>query len=75
MTNQTSDYPLRIGETLYGFCGGFFGRDSYEDKRIEAIGFDWVVCRDDKGYVHMASDSNNDISSSLREFTRIENRQ
>lgn len=36
---------LRIGEILYGYCGGSFGRDSYAEKRVEAIGADWVVCR------------------------------
>ena len=30
---------------LYGFCGGAFGRDSYDDKRIEAVGPDWIVAR------------------------------
>ena len=40
---------LRIGSILYGFCGGHFGRDSYEDKRIEAIGTDWIVARDKNG--------------------------
>lgn len=37
---------LRVGAILYGFCGGAFGRDSYGDKRIEAIGADWLVARD-----------------------------
>lgn len=37
--------PLRVGDILYGFCGGEFGRDSYGDKRVEAIGADWVVVR------------------------------
>lgn len=37
--------PLRVGDVLYGYCGGHFGRDSYEDKRVEAIGADWVVVR------------------------------
>ena len=37
---------LQIGQILYGYCGGFFGRNSHEDKRIEAIGIDWVVVRD-----------------------------
>ena len=37
--------PLRIGDVLHGFCGGAFGRDSYADKRVEAIGTDWVVVR------------------------------
>lgn len=38
--------PLRVGDMLYGFCGGSFGRDSYDDKRVEAIGADWVVARE-----------------------------
>ena len=37
--------PLRVGDVLEGFCGGAFGRDCYEDKRVEAIGTDWVVVR------------------------------
>src|SRR5579872_1348239 len=36
---------LRVGQVVYGYCGGRFGRDSYSDKRVEAIGADWVVCR------------------------------
>lgn len=44
-----TEIPLRVGDILYGFCGGSFGRDSYEDKRVEAIGADWVVVRED-GY-------------------------
>lgn len=36
---------MRIGTMLYGFCGGCFGRDSYEDKRVEAVGVDWVIAR------------------------------
>lgn len=38
--------PLRVGDVLYGFCEGYFGRDSYNDKRVEGIGTDWVVARD-----------------------------
>jgi len=40
---------LRVGQMLYGYCRGIFGRDSYGDKRIEAIGYDWVVVRDVSG--------------------------
>jgi len=40
------DAPLRVGDKLYGYCGGEFGRDSYGDKRVEAIGGDWVVARE-----------------------------
>lgn len=42
---------LRVGTVLYGFCGGWFGRDSYGDKRVEAVGADWVVAREDNGDV------------------------
>lgn len=38
---------LHIGDVLVGYCGGFFGRDSYGDKRVEGIGSDWVVVRED----------------------------
>jgi hypothetical protein len=34
------------GKTLYGFCNGYFGRDSYEDKVIEGEGKDWIVARE-----------------------------
>lgn len=37
---------LAIGAMLHGFCGGHFGRDSYRDKRVEAVGADWVVARE-----------------------------
>lgn len=47
--------PLRIGSPLYGFCGGCFGRDSYDTKRVEALGVDWVVVRDSDGAVDFAS--------------------
>jgi hypothetical protein len=40
-----ADNILRVGDILYGFCGGEFGRDSYGDKRVEAIGSDWVIVR------------------------------
>ena len=47
---------LQIGQILYGFCGGHFGRDfaAYHDKRIEAVGVDWVVVRDEKGNPNFA---------------------
>lgn len=38
---------VTVGTVLYGFCGGFFGRDSYGNKTVEAIGKDWVVARED----------------------------
>ena len=59
--------PLVIGTPLYGYCGGYFGRDSYADKRVEAIGHDWIVVRDDRGEVWFASGT--DIHSELAEYT------
>jgi hypothetical protein len=38
---------IKPGVVLHGFCNGFFGRDSYGDKVIEAIGPDWVVAREE----------------------------
>ena len=38
-------YPQE-GMTLYGYCGGYFGRNSYNAKTIEGIGSDWIVARD-----------------------------
>jgi len=37
---------ILVGTLLEGFCGGWFGRDSYGDKRVEAIGADWIVARE-----------------------------
>lgn len=48
-TNQV----IRVGTVLYGFCHGAFGRDSYGDKRVEAIGADWVVAREDNNSVNV----------------------
>ena len=51
--------PLRIGDVLYGYCGGWFGRDSYAPKRVEAIGVDWVVVRGDDGVELALTDPDN----------------
>lgn len=42
---------LKVGDVLYGFCQGEFGRDSYGDKTVEAIGSDWVLVREGR-FVH-----------------------
>lgn len=49
-----ADRRLAVGDRLYGFCRGYFGRDSYGDKVVEAIGWDWVLCREDNGNVVVA---------------------
>ena len=40
----------KVGMQLYGYCNGYFGRDSYEDKRIEIVSADYIVCRDEDGH-------------------------
>jgi len=63
---------FEVGEMLYGFCNGYFGRDSYEDKRVVAAGVDWIVCRDEDGNIHFATfDINKPIATRLP--TRNEN--
>ena len=41
---------LRIGDVFHGYCGGAFGRDGFGDKRVEALGSDWVVIRYDESH-------------------------
>ncbi len=45
MAYEHSFAQLRVGDLLHGYCGGNFG-DSYADKRVEAIGANWVVARE-----------------------------
>ena len=48
---------LQIGQILYGYCGGFFdGWSTYDDiRRIEAVGVDWVVARQENNEPVFAS--------------------
>lgn len=57
---------ILVGDRLIGYCGGWFGRDDYEDKLIEAVGADWVVARDARGYLYFAHGS--DIHKQLAPF-------
>lgn len=53
---------IQIGTVLYGYCGGYFGRDSYDEKRVEGIGVDWVVAREcQSGRVYFAGCSPTDL--------------
>jgi hypothetical protein len=38
-----------IGDVIHGFCGGYFGRDSYQCRMVEAVGPDWIVTRNERG--------------------------
>lgn len=45
---------LTVGRAIHGYAGGAFGRDSYNCRRIEAAGTDWVVTRNDAGHAEFA---------------------
>jgi len=46
---------IRVGDILRGFCFGYFGRDSFDDKIVEAMGPDWIVAREiNTGIVRLA---------------------
>lgn len=36
---------VEVGDILHGYCGGWFGRDSYGCSRVEAVGSDWLISR------------------------------
>lgn len=61
---------IEVGTVLYGFCGGWFGRDSYYDKRVEGVGVDWIVARDNYGGLHIAQGNN--IREHLSPYTARE---
>lgn len=44
-----------VGIKIYGFCNGYFGRDSYDDKIIIASGEDWIVAKSEYGRNEFAS--------------------
>jgi len=38
---------------IHGFANGYFGRDSYACRRVEAVGADWIVTRNLNGEVEL----------------------
>lgn len=46
--------PLCIGDVFHGFARGAFGRDHYDCTAVEAVGPDWIVCRDANGTLSFA---------------------
>jgi hypothetical protein len=49
---------IGVGTRLYGYCNGYFGRDSYDEKTIVALGEVggklWIVANENN-YVAFAS--------------------
>jgi hypothetical protein len=67
-----SDTEL-IGTMLYGFCNGYFGCGSYEDKIIEAVGVDWIVARDSTGHPVFAKfDRPDEVRDFIAQWSRTE---
>ena len=56
---------LATGQKLYGFCNGYFGRDSYGDKTVLASGVSngrvWAVAEDEYRGVVLATEFNPDL--------------
>ena len=64
---------LPVGTPLYGYCGGYFGRDSYGLKRIEAVGYDWVVVREDDNALFASSSTiHDDLAPYATEAAKLE---
>jgi hypothetical protein len=40
----------RVGERFNSYCNGMFGRDEYGEKRVEAVGCDWIMVRTENNY-------------------------
>jgi len=38
--------PFEVGDKIYGFCNGFFGRGCYANKICVALGEKWAVFED-----------------------------
>jgi hypothetical protein len=50
---------------LQGNCKGYFGKNDWDDKRIEAIGYDWLVVRSENGNPLFASFSSQERMQEL----------
>ena len=50
----------QVGTVIHGFARGAFGRDSFECRKVEAVGADWIVTRNAAGAVEMTTDSDFD---------------
>lgn len=56
---------VKVGSVLHGFCGGYFGRDSYSHKRVEAVGKGWLVARNDEGNPEFFSGKKRELEAYL----------
>jgi hypothetical protein len=55
---------LMVGDKLLGYCGGVWSRDTHwESTRVEAVGPDWVVGRQNDVPVFATDDDIHDVLS------------
>lgn len=64
---------LLSGLVLTGYCNGYFGSHSYEDKRVEAVGRDWIVARGVSSQTPMLAvfSSQQEMYARLQEWTNM----
>lgn len=63
-----------VGIRIYGYCNGYFGRDSYDDKIIIASGTDWIVAQTDEGSHEFAIfDEGENVERCIERWSREEN--
>ena len=43
MKNKIMNLYKYLGKNIYGYCNSYFGRDSYETKRIVFAGVNYIV--------------------------------
>jgi hypothetical protein len=61
---------IYIGQMIYGYCNGYFGRHSYGSKRIESFGCDWIVARDEKGEpIFAIFDSTEEMETYIKDWS------
>jgi len=71
MLVEVSGAEPTVGDVLYGFCGGRFGRDSYGKKVVEGVGEDWLVVREEDGIPNMATfSSRREMMKEFSEWSR-----
>lgn len=65
-----------VGKQLYGFCNGYFGRDSYADKVIIMNGSNWVVAMPNDDFPEVATfNSNIEMMSWVKRNSDISQQQ
>lgn len=47
---QKAKRAFQPGMELYGYCGGIFGRDSYDIKTIKEVNGNQIICFNSEGH-------------------------